>query len=148
MRESDSGHRGSRGAVVGGETGPRAAGAVRRAVHSVVLPGSENGEVSETDTIATTLLDNQAADAETLRAAYTMRWTASESTIGENKTTVTRVARPRLPACALVGRLAALAAAAEIAGHRAHPRQHRSAALLTPQAEIPARVRVGRRSGP
>jgi Insertion element 4 transposase N-terminal len=62
---------------------------LRVAEHNVILPGSENGEVSETYTIATTLLDHQAADAETLRAAYTMRWTASETTIGENKTTVT-----------------------------------------------------------
>jgi len=62
---------------------------LRVAEHNVVLPGSDNGEVSETYTIATTLLDHQAADAETLRNAYTMRWTASETTIGENKTTVT-----------------------------------------------------------
>jgi hypothetical protein len=62
---------------------------LRVAEHNVVLPGSDNDEVSETYTIATTLLDHQAADAETLRNAYTMRWTASETTIGENKTTVT-----------------------------------------------------------
>jgi len=35
------------------------------------------------------LLDHQAAGAETIRDAYTMRWTASETTIGENKATVT-----------------------------------------------------------
>jgi len=62
---------------------------LRVAEHNVVLPCSEKGEVSETYTIATTLLDHQAADAETLRTACTMRWTASETTIGENKTTVT-----------------------------------------------------------
>lgn len=62
---------------------------LRVAEHNVVLPGSGSGEVSETYTIATTLLDHQAADAETLRNGYTMRWTASETTIGENKTTVT-----------------------------------------------------------
>jgi hypothetical protein len=62
---------------------------LRVAEHNVVLPGSENGEVSETCTIATTLLDHQAADAGTLRNAYTMRWTASETTIGENKTPFT-----------------------------------------------------------
>jgi hypothetical protein len=61
---------------------------LRVAEHNVVLPGSENGEVSETYTIATTLPGHQAADAETLRAACTMRWTASETTTGENKTTV------------------------------------------------------------
>ncbi len=62
---------------------------LRVAEHNVVLPCSEKGEVSETYTIATTLLDHETADAETLRTAYTMRWTASETTIGENKTTVT-----------------------------------------------------------
>ena len=62
---------------------------LRVAEHNVVLPGSDGGEVSETYTIATTLLDHQAADAEALRAAYPMRWSASETTIGENKTTVT-----------------------------------------------------------
>ena len=61
---------------------------LRVAEHNVVLPGS-GGEVSETYTIATTLLDHEAADAEALRAAYPMRWSASETTIGENKTTVT-----------------------------------------------------------
>ena len=61
---------------------------LRVAEHNVVLPGS-GGEVSETYTIATTLLDHRAADAEVLRAAYPMRWSASETTIGENKTTVT-----------------------------------------------------------
>jgi len=62
---------------------------LRVAEHNVALPGSTSGEVSETYTIATTLLDHQAADAETLQAAYPMRWPASETTIGENKTTVT-----------------------------------------------------------
>jgi Insertion element 4 transposase N-terminal len=62
---------------------------LRVAEHNVVLPGSDGGEVSETYTIATTLLDHQAAGAGALRAAYPMRWSASETTIGENKTTVT-----------------------------------------------------------
>jgi hypothetical protein len=61
---------------------------LRVAEHNVVLPGSD-GEVSETYTIATTLLDHRAADAEALRAAYPMRWSTSETTIGENKTTIT-----------------------------------------------------------
>jgi hypothetical protein len=61
---------------------------LRVAEHNVILPGSD-GDVSETYTIATTLLDHEAADAEALRAAYPMRWSASETTIGENKTTVT-----------------------------------------------------------
>ncbi|MGH3122966.1 MAG: transposase domain-containing protein [Streptosporangiaceae bacterium] len=61
---------------------------LRAAEHNVVLPGSD-GDVSETYTIATTLLDHRDAGAEVLRAAYPMRWSASETTIGENKTTVT-----------------------------------------------------------
>ena len=73
---------------------------LRVAEHNVALPGSDGGEVSETYTIATTLLDHQAADAEALRAAYPMRWSASETTIGENKTTVTGPARPPPRACA------------------------------------------------
>ena len=62
---------------------------LRVAEHNVVLPGSDGGEVSETDTIATTLPGHEAAGAEALRAAYPMRWSASETTTGENKTTVT-----------------------------------------------------------
>ena len=77
---------------------------LRVAEHNVVLPGSDGGEVSETYTIATTLLDHQAADAEALRAAYPMRWSASETTIGENKTTVTGPARPPPRACAPANR--------------------------------------------
>jgi hypothetical protein len=61
---------------------------LRVAEHNAVLPGTD-GEVSETYTIATTLLDHREADAEALRTAYPMRWAASETTIGENKTTVT-----------------------------------------------------------
>ena len=47
---------------------------LRVAEHNAVLPGSDS-EVSETYTIATTLLDHEAADAGTLRTAYTLRWT-------------------------------------------------------------------------
>jgi transposase IS4-like protein/DDE family transposase len=61
---------------------------LRVAEHNAELPGA-SGDVSETYTIATTLLDHREADAETLRTAYPMRWSASETTIGENKTTVT-----------------------------------------------------------
>ena len=88
----------------------RAAGRLplRVAGHNVVLPGT-SGDVSETCTIAAALLDHRDADAATLRAAYPMRWAASETTTGENKTTVTgarpgdhpvtalRRARPHLP---------------------------------------------------
>lgn len=57
--------------------------------HNAILPCGDGEEVSETYTIATTLLDHADADAEALRAAYSMRWAASETTIGENKTTIT-----------------------------------------------------------
>ena len=53
------------------------------------LPGTGGAQVSETNTIATTLTDHELADAETLRAAYPMRWSAAETMIGENKSTVT-----------------------------------------------------------
>ena len=56
--------------------------------------------MSETYTIATTLLDHLDADAETLQAAYPMRWSASETTIGENKTTVTGAGPAAAHACA------------------------------------------------
>jgi hypothetical protein len=61
---------------------------LRVAEHNAILPCGD-GKVSETYTIATTLLDHREADAEALRAAYPMRWAASETTIGENKTTIT-----------------------------------------------------------
>jgi hypothetical protein len=62
---------------------------LRVAEHNAVLPGTGGQEVSETYTIATTLLDYRDAGAEALRDAYPMRWAASETTIGENKTTIT-----------------------------------------------------------
>ena len=61
--------------------------AVRTAEHNVVLPrGGE--EVSETCTLITTLLDYQAAPAEAVREAYLTRWSASETTFGEDKTAI------------------------------------------------------------
>ena len=62
---------------------------LRVAEHNALLPGSDGQEVSETYTIATTLLDYREAGAEALRNAYPMRWAASETTIGENKTAIT-----------------------------------------------------------
>ena len=62
--------------------------AVRTAEHNAVLPcGGE--EVSETCTLITTLLDHQAAPAEAVREAYLTRWSASETTFGEDKTAIT-----------------------------------------------------------
>jgi hypothetical protein len=51
--------------------------------------GDGKEEVSETCTVITTLLDHQAAPAEAVREAYLTRWSASETTFGEDKTTIT-----------------------------------------------------------
>jgi Insertion element 4 transposase N-terminal len=63
--------------------------AVRAAEHNAVLPGGDGEEVSETCTLITTLLDNQAAPADAVREAYLARWSASETTFGEDKGTIT-----------------------------------------------------------
>ncbi|HCU96417.1 MAG TPA: hypothetical protein DHU96_28355 [Actinobacteria bacterium] len=61
---------------------------VRAAEHNVILPsGDGTGEVSETCTVITTLLDHQAAPADQVRETYLTRWSASETTFGEDKTT-------------------------------------------------------------
>jgi Insertion element 4 transposase N-terminal/Transposase DDE domain len=60
---------------------------VRVVEHHATIPGTE--EVSELYCLASTLLDHQAFPAEAIRDAYPRRWSASETTIGENKTTVT-----------------------------------------------------------
>ena len=62
---------------------------VRAAEHSAVLPCGDGEEVSETCTLITTLLDHQAAPADAVREAYLTRWSASETTFGEDKTTIT-----------------------------------------------------------
>ena len=63
--------------------------AVRAAEHNAVLPCGGGEEVSETCTLITTLLDHQAAPAEAVREAYLTRWSASETTFGEDKTAIT-----------------------------------------------------------
>jgi hypothetical protein len=63
--------------------------AVRAAEHNAVLPRGDGEEVSETCTLITTLLDHQAAAADAVREAYLTRWSASETTFGEDKTTIT-----------------------------------------------------------
>ncbi len=61
---------------------------VRAAEHNAVLPrGDGTEEVSETCTVITTLLDHQAAPADQVRDTYLTRWSASETTFGEDKTT-------------------------------------------------------------
>jgi hypothetical protein len=62
---------------------------VRVAGHNVTVPGPGGETVSELYCLASTLLDHQKFPAEAIREAYPQRWSASETTIGENKTTVT-----------------------------------------------------------
>ncbi len=61
---------------------------VRVAEHSVLVIRPDGEEVSETCTLITTLLDEVTVPAEALRAAYPNRWTASETTFGEDKATI------------------------------------------------------------
>ncbi len=61
---------------------------VRAAEHNAVLPCGDGEEVSETCTLITTLLDHEAAPAGAVRQAYLTRWSASETTFGEDKTTI------------------------------------------------------------
>jgi hypothetical protein len=61
---------------------------VRAAEHNAVLPCGDGEEVSETCTVITTLLDHQAAPADAVREAYLTRWSASETTFGEDKATI------------------------------------------------------------
>ena len=63
---------------------------VRAAEHSVIKPaGGGKEEVSETCTVITTLLNHGAAPADQVRDTYLTRWSASETTFGENKTAIT-----------------------------------------------------------
>ena len=62
---------------------------VRAAEHNVILPaGSGAEEPSETCTVITTLLDHEAAPADLVRDTYLTRWSASETTFGEDKTAI------------------------------------------------------------
>ena len=63
--------------------------AVRAAEHNAVLPSGDGDEVSETCTLITTLLDHEAAPADEVRETYLTRWSASETTFGEDKTAIT-----------------------------------------------------------
>ena len=63
---------------------------VRVSEHSALVPGPDGeGEVSETCTLITTLLDDRAVPAGEIMQAYLTRWSASETTFGENKATIT-----------------------------------------------------------
>src|SRR5216683_2895073 len=63
---------------------------VRVAEHNALMPaGDGKEEASETCTVITTLLDHEAAPADAVRETYLTRWSASETTFGEDKTTIT-----------------------------------------------------------
>ena len=62
---------------------------VRAAEHNAVFPSGDGEEVSETCTIITTLLDHGEAPAGQVREAYLTRWSAAETTFGEDKATIT-----------------------------------------------------------
>jgi hypothetical protein len=59
---------------------------VRAAEHNAVMPGT--GEPSQACTIITTLLDHEEAPADQVRDAYLTRWSAAETTFGEDKATI------------------------------------------------------------
>jgi hypothetical protein len=62
---------------------------VRVAEHNVLPPsGDGTGQPSETCTIITTFLDHEEAAANQVRDAYLTRWSAAETTFGEDKTTI------------------------------------------------------------
>ena len=63
---------------------------VRVAEHNAIMPRGEVPEtVSGTCTVITTLLDHEAAPADAVRKTYLTRWSASETTFGEDKATIT-----------------------------------------------------------
>jgi len=63
---------------------------VRAAEHNVILPsGGGKEEPSQTCTVITTLLDHEAAPADAVRDTYLTRRIASETTFGEDKSTIT-----------------------------------------------------------
>ena len=63
---------------------------VRAAEHNVIMPAADGTEeASQTCTVITTLLDHRAAPANQVRDTYLTRWSASETTFGEDKTTIT-----------------------------------------------------------
>jgi hypothetical protein len=66
---------------------------VRVAEHSALVTGKDGEEVSETCTLITTFLDEVTLPAAAIRQAYPARWTASETTFGEDKATITGAGR-------------------------------------------------------
>jgi hypothetical protein len=126
---------------------------VRAAEHNAVLPCGGSQEVSETCTLITTVLDHRSAPANAVRETYLTRWSASETTFGEDKATITgagdrtsgpvlRSGSPRLviseawawlTATQLVRASAAAALGSQAAAARALRR--RNHALATPDEE-------------
>jgi len=131
---------------------------VRAAEHNAVLPCGDGQDVSETCTLITTLLDHQAVSADQVRGAYQSRWPASETTFGEDKTTITgagdrtsgpvlRSGTPRLvigefwawmTATQLVRASAAASLATEAAAARALRRRGDSGPVTTDQVSFTA----------
>jgi hypothetical protein len=62
---------------------------VRVAEHSALVAGPDGVQASETCTLITTLLDDRAGPAAEIRDAYATRWSASETTFGQDKATIT-----------------------------------------------------------
>jgi hypothetical protein len=127
---------------------------VRVTEHNALMPAADGKEeVSETCTVITTLLDHQAAPAAAVRDTYLTRWSASETTFGEDKSVITgagnrtsgpvlRSGSPRLviqeawawlTATQLVRASEAAALRSEHAAARALRRRNR--ALATPDEE-------------
>lgn len=63
--------------------------------YNLTVPGRP--EVSETFTLATSLLDPAEWPADDLRAAYPLRWSGAETTIGQNKSAITDAGPSRGP---------------------------------------------------
>ena len=62
---------------------------VRVTEHSALVPGPDGDEeASQTCTLISTLLDHEAVPAGEIQEAYLTRWSASETTFGENKATI------------------------------------------------------------
>ena len=77
---------------------------VRVTEHNAILPsGDGTEEISETCTVITTLLDHRAAPADAVRETYLTRWSASETTFGEDKTTITGAGNWTAPAARSCG---------------------------------------------
>jgi hypothetical protein len=70
---------------------------VRVTEHNTILPaGDGTEEASQACTVITMLLDHQAAPAGAVRETYLTRWSAAETTFGEDKTTITGARKPGL----------------------------------------------------